>query len=84
MNLRHTWIFIGVLQLCLIFSTESQYTPDWASLDTRPLPTWYDESKVGIFIVWGVYSVPAFYSEWWGNSIKNRTPGELFSLLHFM
>ncbi|XP_069141827.1 alpha-L-fucosidase-like isoform X2 [Argopecten irradians] len=42
----------------------TRYTPDWASLDTRPLPPWYDGIKVGIFIHWGVFSVPAFRSEW--------------------
>ncbi|XP_067111496.1 tissue alpha-L-fucosidase-like isoform X1 [Osmerus mordax] len=45
------------------------YTADWASLDARPLPKWYDEAKIGIFIHWGVFSVPGFgkYSEyfWW-------------------
>ncbi len=24
----------------------AQYTPDWTSLDARPLPDWYDQSKV--------------------------------------
>ncbi len=26
----------------------------------RPLPEWYDDAKLGIFIHWGLYSVPAF------------------------
>lgn len=42
----------------------ARYTADWASLDSRPLPTWYDEAKLGIFVHWGVFSVPAFDSEW--------------------
>jgi alpha-L-fucosidase len=46
----------------IVFSLK--YTPDWDSLDKRPLPNWYDDSKVGIFIHWGVFSVPAFKSEW--------------------
>ena len=41
-----------------------RYTPDWSSLDTRPLPNWYDDGKFGIFIHWGVFSVPAYGSEW--------------------
>ncbi|VDM35384.1 unnamed protein product [Hydatigera taeniaeformis] len=45
-------------------STNITYTPDWASLDARPLPSWFDESKVGIFIHWGVFSVPSYVSEW--------------------
>ncbi|ELT88295.1 hypothetical protein CAPTEDRAFT_91196, partial [Capitella teleta] len=40
------------------------YEPKWSSLDTRPLPKWYDEAKVGIFIHWGVFSVPSFETEW--------------------
>jgi alpha-L-fucosidase len=42
----------------------SQYLPTWDSLDKRELPKWYDENKIGIFIHWGVFSVPAFKSEW--------------------
>lgn len=41
-----------------------KYDPDWSSLDTRTLPKWYDDAKIGIFIHWGVFSVPAFRSEW--------------------
>ncbi|XP_026329469.1 alpha-L-fucosidase-like [Hyposmocoma kahamanoa] len=40
------------------------YNPDWDDLDTRPLPQWYDSAKIGIFLHWGVYSVPSFKSEW--------------------
>ena len=47
-----------------------RYEPVWESLDTRPSPDWYDDAKFGIFIHWGVYSVPAWapkgaYSEWY-------------------
>ena len=42
----------------------TRYDPSWESLDSRPIPTWYDEAKFGIFMHWGVYSVPSFYSEW--------------------
>lgn len=41
-----------------------RYEPTWASLDARPLPTWFDEAKFGIFIHWGVFAVPSFGSEW--------------------
>lgn len=58
--------FCSVLCLLLalnsVFST--RYEPTWESLDSRPLPGWYDEAKVGIFIHWGVFSVPSFGSEW--------------------
>ncbi|XP_049866959.1 alpha-L-fucosidase-like [Pectinophora gossypiella] len=45
-----------------------KYKPDWKDLDSRPLPEWYDRAKIGIFLHWGVYSVPSFHSEWfWYN-----------------
>ena len=50
-----------------------RYTPDWDSLDTRPLPAWYDEAKFGIFIHWGVFSVPSFGSEWFWLNWQGKT-----------
>jgi alpha-L-fucosidase len=35
------------------------YEPTKDSLDTHPVPRWYKDAKFGIFIHWGVYSVPA-------------------------
>ena len=32
----------------------------WKEIDSRFLPNWYDKAKFGIFIHWGLYSVPAF------------------------
>jgi len=42
----------------------TRYEPNWDSLDSRPLPTWYDQAKFGIFIHWGVFAVPSFADEW--------------------
>lgn len=36
------------------------YTPDWESLAAHRLPAWYDDAKLGIFIHWGLYSVPGW------------------------
>jgi alpha-L-fucosidase len=41
------------------------YRPDWESLRHYETPDWYKDAKFGIFIHWGVYSVPAFGSEWY-------------------
>ena len=48
-----------------------RYVPTWESLDKRPAPTWYDESKIGIFIHWGVFSVPSYTGEWFWQSWKS-------------
>ncbi|KAJ0180397.1 hypothetical protein K1T71_003801 [Dendrolimus kikuchii] len=47
-----------------------KYSPDWTDLDTRPLPEWYDRAKIGIFLHWGVFSVPSFKSEWFWSDWK--------------
>ena len=38
---------------------------DWDSLSAFRTPEWYQQAKFGIFIHWGVYSVPAFGNEWY-------------------
>ncbi|XP_046363518.2 alpha-L-fucosidase-like isoform X2 [Haliotis rufescens] len=68
----------GVVAIFLLVISGSwgRYDPTWASLDTRPLPVWYDEAKLGIFIHWGVFSVPSYNNEWFwyqwkGSKVKN-------------
>jgi alpha-L-fucosidase len=38
----------------------AQYKATWESLDTRSVPQWWKDAKFGIFIHWGVYSVPGY------------------------
>jgi len=45
--------------------SEGPYTEDWGSLSKHPTPKWFRDGKFGIFIHWGVYSVPAFGNEWY-------------------
>lgn len=53
----------------------NSYSPDWTSLDSRPLPEWFDKAKIGVFIHWGVYSVPSIASEWfWIDWKGNPSP----------
>ncbi len=44
---------------------QGPFRPDWESLQKYEVPDWYKDAKFGIFIHWGVYSVPAFGSEWY-------------------
>ena len=55
-----------------------QYEANWESLDARPTPGWFEDAKFGIFIHWGVYSVPAWgakgtYSEWYWHALVNNS-----------
>jgi len=56
------------------------YAPTWESIDRRATPSWFTDAKFGIFIHWGVYSVPAYapvipgklaYAEWYWNALTN-------------
>lgn len=63
---------------------ESRFeTASWETLRARAYPEWFTEAKLGIFIHWGVYSVPAWsgpedYAEWFlrglqtGDSLRIR------------
>ncbi len=67
------------------------YQPTWESLDKRPTPAWFQDAKFGIFIHWGVYSVPAYapvlpgklaYAEWYWNALtrgKGESPSPIQS-----
>ena len=45
---------------------EVEYSEDWASLGKhKESPEWFKNAKLGIYFHWGVYSVPAFGSEWY-------------------
>lgn len=64
-------------------SSAQKYQANWESLDKRPVPGWFEDSKFGIFIHWGVYSVPSWapfgdsigvydkYAEWYWNKLVN-------------
>ncbi len=45
------------------------YRADWNSLSAYRVPEWYKNAKFGIFIHWGIYSVPAFGNEWYSRNM---------------
>jgi alpha-L-fucosidase len=52
--------------LMLVFAAAAhaqRYEPTWESVDARPTPAWWGDAKFGIFIHWGVYSVPGLRTE---------------------
>ena len=59
---------------------EPVYQPNWASLDARPTPQWFRDAKFGVFICWGLYSVPAWspkgeYAEWYQYALQEKQFG---------
>jgi alpha-L-fucosidase len=63
------------LAAALAFGAEKRYEANWASIDSRPTPSWFTDAKFGIFIHWGAYSVPSYgrvgsYAEWYWNQLS--------------
>jgi alpha-L-fucosidase len=75
------YLFLSCLYLAAAVSASAQkkYEPNWNSLNSRPCPEWYLDAKFGIFMHWGVYSVPAWgapkqYAEWyWRRITESKT-----------
>jgi alpha-L-fucosidase len=91
---------ISLLSFLLVFSqlqAQKKYEATWASIDSRPVPTWFEDAKFGIFIHWGLFSVPAWgptakdgvgiydrYAEWYWKGISdvNRKSYPAFTKFH--
>jgi len=55
---------------------EGPFRPEWESLQRYEVPEWYQDAKFGVFIHWGVYSVPAFGSEWYPRDMYREGSAE--------
>jgi alpha-L-fucosidase len=73
------------------------FQPDWKNISEHyQIPEWFKDAKFGIFIHWGVYSVPAFSSEWyprnmyikgsnvWGHHIRTYGTHDKFGYKDFI
>ncbi|MBR4391877.1 MAG: alpha-L-fucosidase [Bacteroidales bacterium] len=75
-----------LLLLSLAFvatSFRAQVLPTWESINQRGYPQWFSDAKLGIFIHWGVYSVPAFaskegYAEWYYRGLMTSDDRKAF------
>jgi alpha-L-fucosidase len=45
------------------------FRSDWGSLKQYHAPAWYENARFGIFIHWGLYSVPGFGNEWYSRNM---------------
>ena len=61
------------------YSQNEPVQPTWESLNERGYPQWFSDAKLGIFIHWGLYSVPAYaskegYGEWFYRGLMLKEP----------
>lgn len=91
-------IAVAVISFLMMGSLAvGEYEANWDSINSRPVPQWFSDAKLGIFIHWGVYSVPAFaptddevgvyakYSEWYWKRWSEKSSGkahEYFKAFH--
>ncbi len=96
-DIRNEFHRMTILTLFLLGFIQSYsqniYQPNWESIDSRPTPTWFEDAKFGIFIHWGLYSVPSWapttggvyekYAEWyWARLADGENPMQSFIDFH--
>ena len=64
-----TFTCLFLLSAFALQAQTPQVEPTWESIKERGYPEWFNDAKLGIFIHWGLYSVPSWtkkegYSEW--------------------
>ncbi|MDX9881590.1 MAG: alpha-L-fucosidase [Prolixibacteraceae bacterium] len=86
---KYLFALLCIVCISLINNVRAQhYQPTWESIDSRPVPEWFTGAKFGIFIHWGLYSVPSWgptegsiyekYAEWYWKRLET----ESFSAFH--
>ncbi|UCD52136.1 MAG: alpha-L-fucosidase [Phycisphaerales bacterium] len=71
-------VTLGTLAPCAAGQSAQRYEATWESLDARATPPWFLDAKFGVFVCWGLYSVPAWtpkghYAEWYQYWLRERS-----------
>ena len=78
--MKKTILVLCILVLDVIavetLTAQERYQATWESLKKYKVPDWFRDAKFGIFIHWGVYSVPAFGSEWYPRQMYQQGSNE--------
>ncbi|MCR4825802.1 MAG: alpha-L-fucosidase [Bacteroidales bacterium] len=73
-------ILLLIIALSLsALAQQGDVQPTWESINQRGYPQWFCDAKLGIFIHWGLYSVPAYasmegYGEWFYRGLMQKEP----------
>lgn len=66
--------FLLLVGITKVFAQSAH--PNFDSIYKRPIPSWFNEAKVGIFVVWGPYSIPSYapkgYAEWYWKRMQTE------------
>ncbi|MBE7173957.1 MAG: alpha-L-fucosidase [Williamsia sp.] len=89
-------LLAGSILSALAGTAQKKYEATWESINSRPVPAWFTDAKFGIFIHWGLYSVPSWapvdkelnvyskYAEWYWKRLVDDTGrvGQAFRAYH--
>ncbi|MCB0732656.1 MAG: alpha-L-fucosidase, partial [Ignavibacteriae bacterium] len=75
-------MFFLMFTITSLYYSQNKYEPNWESLNSRPYPQWFTDAKLGIFIHWGVSSVPSYsgkeqYAEWFLRGLQLGDTGRV-------
>ncbi len=59
-KIRSIILFAFVTLFSINAVAQNEYQANWKSLSNYQVSDWFRDAKFGIFIHWGVYSVPAY------------------------
>jgi alpha-L-fucosidase len=81
--MKQTFLLMFLIMMSASKIFPQKYEANWESINSRPIPQWFTDAKFGIFIHWGIYSVPAWanpdksiniyarYAEWYWKRIMD-------------
>src|ERR1700716_3167564 len=69
-------LLVSIFLFMSILLHAQMYQPPWGYPAQPPVPQWFKDAKFGIFIHWGVYSVPGWsskgqYAEWYQQGLNS-------------
>lgn len=94
--MKYSSLLIVFILFTYYMTAQKKYESNWASVNSRPVPAWFTDAKFGIFIHWGLYSVPSWapvdkemnvyskYAEWYWKRLVDDTSrvGQAFRAYH--
>ncbi|MFZ9661082.1 MAG: alpha-L-fucosidase [Chitinophagaceae bacterium] len=72
MKSRLSLLLLIISLFCSTLMAQEKFKATWNSLEKYELPEWIKDAKFGIFIHWGLYSVPGFESEWYPRNMYDK------------
>lgn len=85
---RKNGLSMIILLLFLLFTANvsaQTIEPTWEQINQRGYPQWFGDAKLGIFVHWGLYSVPAYaspegYGEWFYRGLMTGDSGRVAAM----